>query len=61
MKVTQSINHTVQALLSILQGINLTTVPDKYVKYVVIAISLLQWYVANVASKSDPNTGDKLK
>jgi len=61
MKVTQTFNHGIQAFLVVLQGINLTTVPAKFVPYVVGAISLIQWYVSNVASVSDPNTGNKLK
>lgn len=57
----QSVNHAVQAFLTFLQGLNIATVPDKFVKYVVLAITLGQWYVANLASKSDPVTGAKLK
>ena len=59
--MTQKFNHGVQGLLTVLQGVNITTVPEKFQKYVVISISLLQWYVANVASVSDPSTGNKLK
>jgi len=58
--MSQKVNHIAQAVLTVLQGLNVSMVPLKFSKYAVLAISILQWIIANSASKSDPVTGTAL-
>jgi len=59
--MTSKVNHIIQLILTLLQGVNIAAVPASAQKYVVVVISGLQWYVSNIASWSNPATGNSLK
>jgi hypothetical protein len=58
--MTANVNHVIQLILTLLQGVNIAAVPANAQKYVVVAISALQWYVSNIVAWNNPVTGAKL-